>query len=94
MCSIVPSTDMAEKVYTGKELVLLETPIKKIHEKFYIPAIQKLTFSFPHVRILGTHQRGKELHEAFNHRWKLHDVLCQRDYEEWVVSSFAQQIQY
>ena len=29
MCSIVPSTDMAEKVYKRKELVLLETPIKK-----------------------------------------------------------------
>ena len=87
------SSDMTAKVHTQKELVLLETSITELREKFYISAIQKLAFHLPHVRILGTHQRGKKGRKAFKHRGNLHYDLCKRDYAERVVSSFANQIQ-
>ena len=48
------------KVYTRKEIVLLETSISKFHGKYYTPAIQRLAFNFPCVHILGTHRCGKE----------------------------------
>ena len=48
------STDKSTKIYTRKELVMMETAIYDFHTIFYIPAIQKLAFHIPHVRILGT----------------------------------------
>ena len=56
------------KLYTRKEIVLLETSISEYHNKHYFPEIQKLAFHFPHVSIIGTHCCGKEHHEAFK-RW-------------------------
>ena len=63
MCSTVPQIYTRAKLYTHKELALLETFIVEFHKKFYMPAIQKLEFKIPHVKILGTHQCGKELQE-------------------------------
>ena len=37
---------------------MMETTISYFHTIFYIPAIQKLAFHLPHVRILGTNQCG------------------------------------
>ena len=68
MCSTMHSTEMTEKLYTRKDLVLLETLIKEFHEKFYIPGIKKMAFNFPSVRILGTHHCDKEFCEAFKRR--------------------------
>ena len=48
----------------------------------------------PHVRIIGSHHCGKELHEEFKRRSKQHDFLCQSDYVEQIVSSFAHKIPY
>ena len=59
---------MIEKLYTQKELVLLDISTTEFHEKFYIPEIQKLTFNLSHMYILGTHHCGKQLYEAFMHR--------------------------
>ena len=67
-------------------------PWNKFHEKFYIPAIQKLEFHLPHVRIFGNHYCAKERCGEFKCQGNLHDVLCRRDYAERVVSSFAHQI--
>ena len=44
--------------------------------------------------ILGYHHCGKEFCEAFKCRGELHDVLCQSDYAELLVSSFDHQIKY
>ena len=44
MCSTVTTSDMTSKVYTQKEVVLLETSITEFHEKFYIPSIKKWNF--------------------------------------------------
>ena len=91
--STSPSSDRTSKVYTRKELVLIETPIIEFHEKFYIKKIQKLAFHLPHVCIRGIHHFVKELLKEFKLRGNLHDILCCRDYAEQVVYSFSHQIQ-
>ena len=74
MCSTVPGTDTTKKLYTRKEILLLETSIKYFHEKFYIIEIQELEFNFLYVNILGTHNCGKELLDTFKFWVELHDV--------------------
>ena len=61
---------------------------------FYIPAIHKLAFHLPHVRILGTNHCGELRRTAFKRRELFQDVLCRRDYAERVVASFANEIKY
>ena len=63
------------------------------HTSLYIPAIQKLAFHLPHVRILGTNHCGKMRCTSFKRRELFRYVLCRRDYTERVVASFANQIQ-
>ena len=72
---------------------MMETTISGFHTSFYIPAIQKLAFHLPHVRILGTNHCGEMRRTAFKRRELFKDVLCRRDYDEIVVASFANQIQ-
>ena len=72
---------------------MMETTISDFNKSFYIPAIQKLAFHLPHVRILGTNHCGELRRTAFKRRELFQDVLCRRDYEERVVASFANQIQ-
>ena len=71
---------------------LKETKISDFHTSFYIPAIQKLAFHIPHVRILGANHCGEIRRTAFKRRELFQDVLCRRDYAERVVASFANQI--
>ena len=89
----MPISYRTAKVYTQKELVLIETSITEFHEKFYILEIQKLVFHLLHVSILITHHCGKEWRESFKLRVNLHDVLCCIYYAERIVSSFSHQIQ-
>ena len=72
---------------------MMETTIYDFYTSFYIPAIQKLSFHLPHVRILGTNHCGKMRHTAFKRRELFQDVICRRDYAERVVASFDHQIQ-
>ena len=72
---------------------MMETTISDFHTSFYIPAIQKLAFHLPHVRILGTNHCGKLRRTAFKRRELFQYVLCRRDYAEMVLVSFANQIQ-
>ena len=73
---------------------MMETSISDFHTSFYIPAIQKLAFHLPHVRILGTNHCGEMRRTAFKRRELFQDVICRRDYAERVVASFANKIQY
>ena len=81
------------KIYTRKEIVIMETTIYYFRTSFYISAIQKLSFHLPHVYILGTNHCGKMKHTAFKRRELFQDILCRRDYYERVVAIFAHQIQ-
>ena len=53
------SRDKSTKIYTKKELVMMETKISGFYTSFYIPYIQRLSFHLPHVRILGTNHCGE-----------------------------------
>ena len=93
MCRQESLPEQPTKIYTRKELVMMKTTISVFHTSFYIPAIRKLAFHLPHVRILGTNHCGKMRRTAFKRRELFQDVLCRRDYAERVVASFANQIQ-
>ena len=72
---------------------MMETTISDFNTSFYIPAIHKLAFHLPHVRILGTNHCGELQRTTFKRRELFQDVLCRRDYAERVVASFSNQIQ-
>ena len=93
MCEQKSLPDSYTKIYTRKELVMMETTISDFHTSFYIPANQKLAFHLPHVRILDTNHCGEMRHTAFKQRELFQDVLCHRDYAERIVAGFANQIQ-
>ena len=59
MCKQESSAHKSTKIYTRKELVMMETTISAFHTSFYIPAIHKLDFHLPHVCILGTNHCGE-----------------------------------
>ena len=85
MCKQESLSDKSTKIYTRKELVMTETKISDFHTSFYIPAIQKLAFHLPDVRILGKNHFGEMRRTAFKRREFFQDVLCRRDYAERVV---------
>ena len=93
MCKQESSPDKSTKIYTRKELVMMETKISDFHTSFYISAIQKLVFHLPHVRILGTNHCGAMRCTVFKRHELFQDVICHRDYSERVVANFANQIQ-
>ena len=80
MCEQEYLPDKSTKIYTRKELVMMETTISNFHTSFSIPAIQKWAFYLPHVRILGTNHCGELQHTAFKRSELFQDVLCRRDY--------------
>ena len=72
---------------------MMETTISDFDTSFYIPAIPKLAFHLPHVRILGTNHCGEMQRTAFKRREFFQYILYRRYYEERVVESFSNQIQ-
>ena len=93
MCKQESSPDQSTKIYTRKELVMMETTISGFHTSFYIPDIPELSFHLPHKRILGKNHCVELRHIAFKRGELFQDVLCRCDYAERVVASFANQIQ-
>ena len=53
------------KLYTIKDLFMMETYIADLQTSLYIPEIQKLAFHLPHIHILGSNRCGNARHEAF-----------------------------
>ena len=92
MCKQESLPDKSTKVYTRKELVMMERKISDFRTSFYIPSIQKLAFHLQHVRILGTNHCGEMQHTAFKQHESFQDFLCSRDYAERVVSRFTHKI--
>ena len=93
MCKQEYLSDELTKIYTRKELVLMETTISDFRTRFYIPAFQKLAFHLPHVRILDTNQCGEMRRNALKRRELFQDVLSCHDYADMIVASFDNQIQ-
>ena len=71
----------------------METTISDFHTSFYIPAIPKLAFHLPHVRIIGTNHCCEMRRTSFKQRELFQDVLCCRDYAERVVARFSNKFQ-
>ena len=84
MCKQESSPDESKYIYTRKELVMMETTISKFHTSFYIPAIQKLAFHLPHVRILGTNHCRAMRRTSLKRRELFQDELFCCDYDERV----------
>ena len=93
MCKQESSPDKSSKIYTRKELVMMDTIISDLHTSFYITAIQKLAIHTPHVRILSTNNCVEMRRRSFKRSELFKDVLCRRDYAERIVASFANKIQ-
>ena len=94
MCKQEYLSDKSTKIYTRKEIVMMETTISDFHTSLlYIPAIQRLAFHLTYVRILSTNHCGKLRHTALKYRELFQYVLCCRDYDERSVASFDSQIQ-
>ena len=55
---------------------MMETVISDFHSIFYIPAIKKLAFHLPHVRVLGIYHFGEMRRTAFKQRELFQDVVC------------------
>ena len=66
---------------------MMDTTISDFHTTFYIPAIQKLAFHLPHVRILGTNHCGEMRRTSFKRRELFQDVICRSDHAERVIAS-------
>ena len=81
------------KLYTRKEIVIMETSIDGFHTSFFTSTIQNLLFHLPTVRIIGNNHCVGTLRETFKRSRANQYVLCFRGYSERVVASFAHQIQ-
>ena len=64
-CQQDTASGQSTKIYTRKELVMMETTISNFHTNFYIPEIQKLVFRISHVQILGTNHCDDSCRTAF-----------------------------
>ena len=67
-CQKDTTSRQSTKIYTRKQLVMMETTISNFHTSFYIPEIKKLAFHIPHVQILGTNHWGDSRRTAFKRR--------------------------
>ena len=85
-------SEQPTKIYTGKELVMMETTIQTFHTSFYIPQIHKLAFHILHVQVLGTNHCGDYRQTAFKRCESFQDVLCFRDYAESLVAIFDHKV--
>ena len=91
-CLKYPYTVSTTKLYTRREIFMMQISIDDFHTSFYIPAIKKLSFHLTNVRIIGTNNCGNTCHEAFKRHISNHYLLCCRNYSERVVASFEHQI--
>ena len=71
---------------------MMGTTISGFHTSFYIPALQKLAFHLPHMRIVGEYHCGEMRRTAFKRRELFQNFPCHRDYAERVVAKFANKI--
>ena len=64
-CETYTDSIFTAKLYTIKELVMMDSSILDFHQYLYIPEIKIIAFHLPHVRMIVTHNCGKNRQEAF-----------------------------
>ena len=67
-CKQDTASEQSTKIYTRKELVMMETTISNFHTSFYIPEIQKLAFHIPLVQVLDKNHFFESCRTAFECR--------------------------
>ena len=82
------------RIYTVKELIMMEKYIARFCTSFYITEIQKLALHLQYVRILGTHHCVNTCGETFKNMYRILRCFCCHDYADIVVASFTNQIQF
>ena len=95
-CSICAALDDSTAKGTfklHKQLVLIEETISQFHNNYYKPAIMKLAFHLPHVKLLGKHHCAAQRKAAFVQRGANMDITLRRDYAERCVERHAIELQ-
>ena len=85
MCKQYSDSEKYTKIYTRKEIAMMEKTSSNFHTSFYIASIQKF--------VLGKNHCGDSRRTAFKRRKSFQDVSCRRNYSKSVVATFAHQIQ-
>ena len=57
-CKYNSVSEQHTRIYTTKQVLMMETTISNSHTIFYIPEIKKLAFHIPYVQILGANKCG------------------------------------
>ena len=89
MCFQYLATVKHAKLYTRKELFMMETYITDFNTSLYIPEIQKLVIHLPHVHIIETNHCGNTCQKSFKCCSANQDVLCHCYYADIMVDSFS-----
>ena len=53
-----------------------------LHDKFYIPTIEKLSFHLAHVRIIGSMECGKTINDFFHNNASKNNIKSKKYYAE------------
>ena len=93
LCEAYSDSKLTAKIYTTKDIFVMETSIVDFRQNFYVHAIKKLAFKLTHVHNLGTHHCGNKGQEAFKRHEYYQDVLCRWNYAEHLLAIFVHQIQ-
>ena len=91
-CKQESSTNKSTKIYTRKELVMMETKYMIFVPVSIYKPYKRFAFHITNVWILGKNHFSELRRTAFKHRELFQYVLCRRDYTERVVASFSHQI--
>ena len=67
LCEASTDSIVTVKLYTRKELVMVEMSIFEFHQHLYIPTIQKLTIHLPQLNTLVTHHCGNTHRDSFKY---------------------------
>jgi hypothetical protein len=86
-----PATKKQPKIRSRKHLSEEECAMGTFHAKYYQPALEKLAYHRPHVRILGKSCCGSARFEAFKRK---PSVRTRRDYAERLAAAFNLEAQH
>ena len=75
--------DKKGRIMAKKCLVLHEEVIDVFHEKYYIPAIEKLSFNLAHVRLIGSMECGKTRNIFFRPNANIYKKLKEYNSEKF-----------
>ena len=79
-------SEQSTRIYTRKELVMMETTIPNFHTSFNIPSVYRLEFYLQHIQILGTNNCCDSRRTSFKRRESFQDMPYLHDYAKRAVT--------